>query len=76
MNYRESVLVAAQALNRIRASKAARKAATSKKYGQNEEIAETAPASVQEDKAPAPAKHRGLHAEIIIKRPRSPQKVV
>ena len=83
MNIREAVLVTAEAMKRIRKIKAAQKAAPS-----NEEVlkeanpepapapAPAAPAPVQEDKVPAPAKCHKPHAEIIIKKSRSPKKVV
>lgn len=78
MNIREAVPVTAQALNRIRASKATQNATPSNEAEKEEATPEPAPAPapVQENKVPAPAKHRGPHAEIIIKKPRSSKKVV
>ena len=73
MNIREAVLVATQALNRIRASKAAKKAMASNK---DEQKVVTALIPVQEVKVPAPAKRRGPHAEIIFEKSRSPKKVL
>ena len=81
MNIREAVLVTAEAMKRIRKIKAAQKAAPSNEEVQKEANPEpasapAAPAPVQEDKVPAPAKCHKPHAEIIIKKSRSPKKVV
>ena len=78
MNIREAVLVATQAINRIRASKAVQKAMASNKDEQKEANPEPAPAPApeQEVKVPAPTKRRKPRAEIIFKKPRSPKKVV
>ena len=81
MNIREAVLVTAEAMKRIRKIKAAQKAAPTNEEVQKEASPEpapapAAPAPVQEDKTPAPAKRRKPHAEIIIKKSRSPKKVV
>ena len=76
MNIREAVLVTAEAMKRIRKIKAAQKAAPTNEEVQKEASPEPAPAPVQEDKTPAPAKCHKPHAEIIIKKSRSPKKVV
>ena len=74
MNIREAILVVAQILIRIHMDQATKTAPL--ECEQKDAIPETAPAPVQEDKVPAPAKRRKPRAEIIFKKSRSPKKVV
>ena len=74
MNIREAILVVAQILIRIHMEQATKTAPL--ECGQKETITEPAPAPVQENKTPAPAKRHGPRAEIIFKKSRSPKKVV
>ena len=74
MNIREAILVVAQILIRIHLEQATKTAPL--ECEQKDAIPETAPAPVQEDKVPAPAKRRKPRAEIIFKKSRSQKNVV
>ena len=74
MNIREAILVVAQILIRIHMDQATKTAPL--ECEQKDAIPETAPAPVQEGKAPSPSKRRGPHAEIIFMKSRSPKKIV